>query len=232
MPPHRTRDPRQTFLAAGLLAGLTLALGVIAPAAAEPAARRAGAGRAPVLRTPLVVEIERNGLKTTTLTQGIRFDFEGTLAPVRTAWLVGEGAAMLALDLDDDGMITNGAELFGSHTPMPGGGTADNGFEALARYDENKDGVIDAKDPVFSRLRLWVDRDKNGIGEGPELTTLARETIEAIELKHVRRTEVDRNGNILGERGVFRRKGGLRGRIIDVYLRGEPQAPAHGDAIL
>jgi hypothetical protein len=42
------------------------------------------------------------------------------------------------------------------------GGSGAQGFAALAAYDSNGDGVIDANDPIYSQLRLWVDGNHDG----------------------------------------------------------------------
>jgi hypothetical protein len=183
---------------------------------------------ATVLRTPLVLDLGGKGVQLTSLQKGTRFDFRGDMMPSRTAWIAGQ-TAFLALDADGDGKITSGAELFGSDTPTASGGTAKNGFEALARYDENGDGVIDARDPVFSRLRLWRDLDANGMGEPEELQSLEQAGVVALELKHETRHETDAYGNLLGERARFRWKNGKTGQLVDVYLRGQPVPNADPD---
>ncbi|MFZ1008925.1 MAG: hypothetical protein WAN65_18945, partial [Candidatus Sulfotelmatobacter sp.] len=69
--------------------------------------------------------------------------------------------AFLVLDRNGNGVIDNGTEMFGDLTPQPDPpkGTKKNGFNALTEYDlpengGNGDGVISAKDQVFSKLRL------------------------------------------------------------------------------
>jgi hypothetical protein len=188
---------------------------------------------ATVLRTPLVLDLGGRGVELTSLARGTRFDFAGTMTPVRTAWISGK-TAFLALDADGDGRITSGAELFGSDTPCAAGGTAANGYEALARYDENGDGLIDAKDPVFARLRLWRDANGDGVGDADELVSLEPAGVVALELKHETRQETDSHGNLLGERSRFRWKNGKTGQMVDVYLRGQPgpTVPGRGQASL
>ncbi len=62
---------------------------------------------------------------------------------------VSGGTAFLALDRNGNGRFDDGRELFGDQH-----GAVD-GYEELARFDANADGIIDREDPVFDRLRLW-----------------------------------------------------------------------------
>ncbi len=63
------------------------------------------------------------------------------------------GSGYLALDKDNDGVIEDGNELFG---PKSG-----NGFQDLAKYDEDGDGWIDEDDAIWSRLKIWC-KGENG----------------------------------------------------------------------
>lgn len=63
------------------------------------------------------------------------------------------GSGFLALDLNGDGRINDGRELFGPETG--------DGFAELARYDEDGNQWIDENDPVFERLRIWT-KDAEG----------------------------------------------------------------------
>jgi hypothetical protein len=99
------------------------------------------------------------------------------------------GSGFLALDLNNDGLINNGAELFGP--------TTGHGFQELAKHDLDANGWIDENDPIFSKLRIW----KPGTTEGAELIGLAEAGIGAISLTHNQTSFQlrDSNNKLLGE---------------------------------
>lgn len=70
-----------------------------------------------------------------------------------------QGVGFLALDHNDDGVINDGQELFGTQSG--------NGFDDLALYDSDSNGWIDEGDEVFQRLQVWqppsVDADGNSV---------------------------------------------------------------------
>jgi len=59
----------------------------------------------------------------------------------------------LALDINEDGKINNGSELFGTKSG--------DGFADLAKYDKDGNGWIDEADEVFDKLRIFAI-DENG----------------------------------------------------------------------
>lgn len=65
--------------------------------------------------------------------------------------LLAKGCGYLALDMNEDGIINDGSELFGAKTG--------NGFEELAVFDLDGNGWIDENDEVFNRLRIWTKDD-------------------------------------------------------------------------
>lgn len=124
---------------------------------------------------------------------------------------------ILTLDLNGDGLITNGGELFGNHTLLKDGTFAKNGFEALAQYDDTGDGVIDFKDLICASLLMWQDFDQNGISTANELATLASLGITKIYLKNLDASELKQQ-NIVGGLGTFEKEDGSIGTIGQIWF--------------
>jgi hypothetical protein len=161
--------------------------------------------------SPLVLDVDGTGIETTTVAAGVAFDLLANGRAVQTAWPA--RGALLVLDRDGDGQITSGRELFGN-----GDGAAD-GFAALAAFDLNGDGVIDARDPVYAQLALWRDANHDGASAPGELTPLAASGIRSIPLAHAISDGRDSHGNPLHELGRFVRADGSAGDMIDVWFR-------------
>jgi len=66
--------------------------------------------------------------------------------------LLNSGNGFLALDKNENGVIDDGSELFGT--------TNGHGFYDLKRYDSDKNGWIDENDPILDGLRIWM-KDEN-----------------------------------------------------------------------
>jgi hypothetical protein len=171
--------------------------------------------------SPLVLDLKGDGISVSAPENGVAFDLNDTGEKVMTAWPNGADDGLLCLDLDGDGMIDNGSELFGTATLLPNGQRAANGFQALAQYDQNHDGFITNQDAVWDRLRVWIDRNHNGISEPNELYRLDDFHVTSINLNFVSMMEVDPYGNQTRERSLFdeRSAGATISRLlVDIWF--------------
>ena len=120
--------------------------------------------------------------------------------PVQIAWTEkGSHNAFLALDRNGDGKITSGKDLFGNFTSQPSSDHP-NGFWALKEFDKpenggNGDNFIDERDEVYSKLRLWIDENHDGVAQASELHTLPELGVYAISLDYYESRRRDDFGN-------------------------------------
>ncbi|MDP4732495.1 MAG: Ig-like domain-containing protein [Limnohabitans sp.] len=167
-----------------------------------------------VAATPLVLDLNGDGVKTVGLDQGVQFDLLATGGKQNVGW-VSKQDGLLVMDLNGDGQINNGSELFGDRTRLSDGTLAKDGWAALAAQDSNADGVINAQDANFAKMSVWVDANSNGTTEAGELSTLADQQISSISLAHGVST-VQQNGNVLDGNGSFTTTDGAKHAMTDV----------------
>lgn len=128
-----------------------------------------------------------------------------------------EDIYFLAVDKNGNGKVDSGSELFGDINGYP------DGFANLAVYDENKDGVIDAKDSVFEKLVLWKDSNHDGISKTSEVKKLKELGVVSISLKFNKTMhDVGPHAKVMGpgEFSFADKKGKSQtGAVWDVYMK-------------
>jgi hypothetical protein len=175
-------------------------------------------GGAGTCASPIIIDLAGSGFQLTSATNGVLFDIANAGAPIQIAWTGNANNAFLVLDRDGSGAITSGAELFGNFTSQPSS-PHPNGFLALAVYDDpmnggNGDGMIDSRDQIFSKLRLWVDANHDGISQPGELHLLPDMGVYSISLDYSLSGRTDEYGNVF--RYKARINQGIHGNPADI----------------
>lgn len=165
---------------------------------------------------PLILDLDGNGVRTTTVDDGVAFDFLGTGEAIQVAWTDGKDG-FLVLDRNGDGQITTGAEMFGDYTPMSNGAIAKDGFEALRDLDSNADGLFNAQDELFDLVQVWVDANSDGVSEAGELKGLKELGVQSIRLNPEVSDRVE-NGNLYGLVSTMTLDNGGTAEVVDVWL--------------
>ena len=136
--------------------------------------------------SPLVLDLNNNGVELTALTsdKAVYWDHNHDGFAEASGW-VGANDGILAIDLNADGIINNGAELFGDQTGYA------NGFLALKQYDSNNDNQITSTDAQFGKTHYDDGGFSGGNMNCPALTQLMKD-IEAGKIDIVVVYKVDR----------------------------------------
>ncbi|TGU94005.1 type I secretion C-terminal target domain-containing protein [Mesorhizobium sp. M00.F.Ca.ET.151.01.1.1] len=162
---------------------------------------------------PIILDLNHNGFAFSDVSHGVQFDMNGDGTKEQLAWNTSHDG-MLAVDLNHDGKIDDGTELF---TPNFNGGHFDSGAAALASLDSNHDGVIDHNDAAFSSLLIWQDANANGISDTGELSHLADNGIVSISTAaNAAVGEID--GQTVTGNGTFQMADGTSGNYVEVEL--------------
>ena len=167
--------------------------------------------------SPIILDLNNNGIETTGVKQGAYFDHGGDGFSEQTAW-IGNGDGLLVRDINNNGRIENGKELFGNETLLPNGNKAANGFDALKALDSNGDNQINANDEVFTSLKIWKDANGDGISQSTELFALDAAGIVAIATNYSMSEFIDAQGNAHQQIGIYTRADGTQAAAEDVWF--------------
>ena len=178
-------------------------------------------GDATTIPSPILLDLDGDGVETTAVGSGAYFDHGGDGFAEQTGW-VSPDDGLLVRDLDGNGLIDTGRELFGSETLLADGRKAGNGFEALAELDANGDGKLDQNDPAFATLKVWKDADGNGRTDAGELLALEAAGAQSIDVGYTTGTAVDANGNAHKQVGRYTTTDGQARAATDVWVKTDP----------
>jgi Ca2+-binding RTX toxin-like protein len=183
----------------------------------------------PSIAAPIILDFDGDGTSLVSLAASTtRFDMDGDGSAERTAWFE-TGDAMLALDRNGDGAITDIAEI--SFVGDKQGAKTD--LEGLAAFDTSGDGILEAGDKRFAAFRLWFDANGNGTSDAGELKSLAEAGVVGISLSATA-PQGDAGkvaGSIIYGRGSFAFADGKLGTLIDAGLAFLPEDGATAPAV-
>lgn len=174
---------------------------------------------------PLLLDLSGKGVCMTDIRNGVLFDMDNSGTLKRTGWADGE-TGILVVD-NGSGQINNVSQMFSEFYAGKAGteGRAgekkyQNGFAALASEDANTDGIINEQDPIWNKLRVWVDSSHDAqVNEG-EYKRLSELGISQISAHSTNISEV-RDGNRVTASGSFTVNGN-RQEILAVDFLGDP----------
>lgn len=168
------------------------------------------------LHDPLVINLDTDVAELSDQTFYFDLDADGEEEEISML----KGSGYLALDKNEDGIINDGSELFGT-------GNGD-GFADLARYDEDGNGWIDENDSIWSKLKIWCKDEKGN----DVLYKLSDKGVGAICLQNVSTdftlqgdrtardgtTEVNATNGAIRKTGIFLYENGNVGTVQHVDM--------------
>ena len=181
---------------------------------------------------PLVLDLDGDGIETLAETgsKGVLFDHNGDGIKTATGW-VSKDDGLLVWDRNNDGIINSGLELFGDNTRLQNGNNAAHGFAALQELDSNGDGVINSNDAQFSQLRVWQDKNQDGISQSNELLTLLELGIESLDSNYKNTSTNLGNGNTVAQTGSYTKVDGSKGIMGDINFDQDLMYSKYNDKI-
>tara|TARA_R110000868_G_scaffold390055_10_gene659585 strand:- start:4017 stop:7256 length:3240 start_codon:yes stop_codon:yes gene_type:complete len=159
--------------------------------------------------SPLVLDLDGQGIDLASLSssEAVYWDIDEDGFAEASGWIKGNDG-LLAIDLNNDGVIGDHSELFGS--------TTTDGFSSLTAYDTNLDNLINTNDTQFGDLLVWVDANNNGYSESEELSSLVDLGITEINL-NASLVNYDIEGNNITHESTFTINGQTQ-TIVDAWF--------------
>lgn len=189
--------------------------------------------------SPLIIHLNSDvnkaeKLELTHQSQGVFFDILGQNSypakntQKRISWHRSHNYVYITLP-DANGKVNGIDQLFGDNTMGPDGQLSANGYEALAKYDgmsadgkrrvRPADGFIDINDQIYHKLRIWRDRNFDGIAQANELSTMAAFGIRTIDLDYnADFDEWDKYGNRTRFKSVVEDASGKLHLLFDIWF--------------
>lgn len=138
-----------------------------------------------------IFDLDGNGITINSLNHAnILFDHIGNGIRIGSAW-IGPADALLSIDVNENGCVDNGTELIGNRFMSGMPGAMKDSFAVLSSMDANHDGMVDANDPGYVKLFLWLDANGDGICDGTEMRSLEQAGVVSIMTKQTSSSVAD-----------------------------------------
>lgn len=167
---------------------------------------------------------------------GVLFDIlgkQGDYVPKQISWM--KDPRIMPIVLPKRGKVNGVDQMFGNNTFGPDKEFAEDGFAALAKYDglslrkkrkgknrkskNEADGYITKDDDIYHKLRVWYDRNLDGVAQRRELYSLKRAGIEVIDLNFDDKYySQDKYGNEIKYKSVVKLKSGKLKPVFDIWF--------------
>ena len=147
---------------------------------------------------PLVLDLNGDGIKLTGATDGTAyFDLDADGIREKVGWVSSQDG-LLVRDLNGNGKIDNIGELIGSETQ--------DAYAFLDGFDKNNDNKINNKDAIWKTLKVWQNKNSNGVTNKGELKSLAHHKITSFSLND-RYMRKNKDGNFIYSNSSFVKDG-------------------------
>lgn len=177
--------------------------------------------------SPLVIDLQKNGLSLTSFESEGTFDIDGDGFAEFSGWVTSfsnssggvTGDGFLVVDKNNNGLIDNVTEMFGEN----GGTTA---WSKLQSYDSNKDNVVNNQDINWGNIKIWCDLNQDKWTDSGELFSPESLSVKGFNYKNDGYFEDDfsiTSGNIIDGRSTWIHADGSKGYLYDVFFQVEEQ---------
>lgn len=155
--------------------------------------------------------------------QLVNFSLSGDSRDRVSLWFASADTPLLVYDPAHTGNITSAEQLFGNWTfggKKSGDGKLvpwSDGYEALATFDSNRDGVVSGYE--LDKLGLWFDNNQNGVSEKGEVVTIKNANVSELFFKPSRESSHKGHKLLYAEPGFTALIGGKKviGNSVDWF---------------